>query len=249
MNAITSPLSVLSKFTATPTRKDGHHPIIFMQCGPIRHRVDARHQALSRPFEHVLIQRFTQFKVPDAAEKPSIQDIYRCLMEDKQRNDLIFNDVVAAVHEGRFPIIITERTHHVEEFAARLQPFVKNVIVLQGGMGKRQIEKVREQLASIPDNEERVIVATGRYIGEGFDDSRLDTLFLAMPISWKGTLQQYAGRLHRHHDHKREVRIYDYIDEHVPVLKRMFDKRLKGYDAIGYQVKKLESVSKQISLF
>lgn len=235
--------------TATPTRKDGHHPIIFMQCVPIRHRVDARHQVQSRPFEHVLIQRFTQFKVPDVAEKPSIQDIYRCLMEDKQRNDLIFNDVVAAVHEGRSPIIITERTHHVEEFAARLQPFVKNVIVLQGGMGKRQIEKVREQLASIPDNEERVIVATGRYIGEGFDDSRLDTLFLAMPISWKGTLQQYAGRLHRHHDHKREVRIYDYIDEHVPVLKRMFDKRLKGYDAIGYQVKKLESVSKQISLF
>ena len=93
---------------------------------------------------------------------------------------------------------------------------------------------VSETLAGVPDNEERVIVATGRYLGEGFDDARLDTLFLTMPISWRGTLAQYAGRLHRLHTAKTEVRIYDYADLNAPMLARMHEKRLKGYRAIGY---------------
>jgi superfamily II DNA or RNA helicase len=97
-----------------------------------------------------------------------------------------------------------------------------------------------ERLASIPDNEERLVLATGRYIGEGFDDARLDTLFLALPASWKGTLIQYAGRLHRLHPDKTEVHIYDYVDRNVPVLARMFERRLSGYRAIGYSTKRLE---------
>ena len=108
-------------------------------------------------------------------------------------------------------------------------------------MGVRQRKAVAEELAAIPDTEERVIVATGRYLGEGFDDARLDTLFLTMPISWKGTLAQYAGRLHRLHAGKNEVRIYDYADLNVPMLARMHEKRLRGYRAIGYTFSEAKS--------
>src|SRR5450830_720593 len=120
--------------------------------------------------------------------------------------------------------------------AERLTKFAKNVIVLKGGMGAKKRHQVTEALQSVADGEERVIVATGRYLGEGFDDARLDTLFLTMPISWRGTLAQYAGRLHRSHAAKREVRVYDYADLNVPMLARMFDRRCKGYEAVGYTI-------------
>jgi superfamily II DNA or RNA helicase len=121
-------------------------------------------------------------------------------------------------------------------FAALLKGFAQNILVLKGGMGSKQRREVADQLKAIPSSEERVILATGRYIGEGFDDARLDTLFLAMPISWRGTLQQYVGRLHRLHDNKQVVQVYDYVDIHVPTLMRMYKKRLKGYEAIGYTI-------------
>jgi superfamily II DNA or RNA helicase len=133
-------------------------------------------------------------------------------------------------------LVLTERTEHLRILAELLGKSAKHVVILKGGMGKRQREATLDQLKSIPDNEERVILATGRHIGEGFDDARLDTLFLAMPISWRGTLQQYVGRLHRLHDNKREVRVYDFVDRQVPVLFRMFNKRLIGYKAIGYSI-------------
>lgn len=223
--------------SATPARKDGHHPIIFMQCGPIRYRDNARDQAALRPFEHKLIIRRTGFVLPPELliqAKPPIQNIYSAIIVDARRNDMILDDIIAAVEQGRSPVVITERKEHLEFLTAALSKAVKNVIVLKGGMGTRQRRAIMERLASIPDAEERVIVATGRYLGEGFDDARLDTLFLTMPISWKGTLSQYAGRLHRLHANKKEVRIYDYADLNVPMLARMHDKRLKGYRAIGY---------------
>jgi superfamily II DNA or RNA helicase len=221
--------------TATPVRKDGHHPIIIMQCGPIRSRVDARRQARERPFEHVVIPRHTSFQASEE-EADGIQSVYAAMMRDQQRNDLIFDDLLRALEDGCSPLLLTERTEHVDEFAERLKGFAKNVIVLKGGTGKKQRKALAEQMAAIPDEEERVLIATGRYIGEGFDDARLDTLFLAMPISWRGTLQQYAGRLHRLHDNKKLVQIYDYVDVKVPMLMRMYNKRLKGYKAIGYSI-------------
>ena len=227
--------------TATPVRKDGHHPIIIMQCGPIHFRGDARRQAHERPFEHVVIPRHTSFRILEGVED-GIQPVYTALIRDQQRNDLIFNDLLNALEEGYSPLFLTERTEHVDEFAKRLKGFAKNVIVLKGGAGKRQRKVLDEQIASIRDGEERVLIATGRYIGEGFDDARLDTLFLAMPISWRGTLQQYAGRLHRLHDNKKIVRIYDYVDVNVPMLTRMYNKRLKGYNAIGYSVRDVRDV-------
>src|ERR1700723_1614769 len=121
-------------------------------------------------------------------------------------------------------------------FEAALSGKVSNVFVLKGGMGKKQRRTIAEAMAAVPESEPRVILATGSYIGEGFDDARLDTLFLAMPISWRGTLQQYVGRLHRLHDDKRVVEVYDYVDANVRMLARMYDRRLKGYGDMGYKV-------------
>jgi superfamily II DNA or RNA helicase len=170
------------------------------------------------------------------APSPPIQDVFSALVVDEERNSLIFDDILHALEAGRSPVVITERTAHLETLAARLERFAKHVVVLRGGQSDKQRRTIASQLAAIPEAEERVIVATGRYLGEGFDDPRLDTLFLTMPIAWKGTLAQYAGRLHRLHDTKREVIIYDYVDNGVPVLARMAVKRRKGYQAIGYKV-------------
>ncbi len=223
--------------SATVTRKDGHHPIIFMQCGPVRHRVDAKKQAAARPFDHKVVFRRTEFRLargnPD--EKPPIQELYAKLTQDSARNDLIFDDILSALEAGRSPVVLTERKNHLEVLADRLSKFARNVIVLRGGMTARQSRVATELLATIPDGEERVLVATGRYLGEGFDDARLDTLFLTMPISWRGTLAQYAGRLHRLHATKRDVIIYDYVDENEPILAKMATKREAGYRSLGYR--------------
>jgi superfamily II DNA or RNA helicase len=224
--------------SATVTRKDGHHPIIVMQCGPVRHRADARSEAAKRPFDHVVRIRDTSFQLQATLDTsaPSIQDVFKEMVADEARNDLIFDDVLRALEAGRSPVVITERIAHLETTAKRLERFARHVIVLRGGQSEKQRRDIAARLAAIPQAEERVIVATGRYLGEGFDDSRLDTLFLTMPIAWKGTLAQYAGRLHRLNDAKREVIIYDYADMRVPVLARMAAKRRVGYQAIGYRV-------------
>jgi superfamily II DNA or RNA helicase len=220
--------------TATPHRRDGHHPITQMQLGPVRFAVDPRSHAAQRPFEHRLIVRETDFKGLDAEKAPSIQEHYAALASDETRNRMVLNDVVGALEAGRSPILLTERRDHLEFFAERLRAFARHLVILQGGMSAKERREVSAQLAAIPADQERLILATGRYIGEGFDDARLDTLFLALPVSWKGTLVQYAGRLHRLHAGKTEVRIYDYVDREVPMLLRMFEKRLRSYRAIGY---------------
>jgi superfamily II DNA or RNA helicase len=219
--------------TATPHRRDGHHPITEMHVGPVRFCVDAKSHAARRPFNHRLIARETGFRAKtDSAS--SIQEIYACLAADTRRNELILSDVIHALEEKRSPIVLTERREHLDYFASRLAGFTRHVVVLQGGMGAKERRRVKDQLAAIPASEERLVLATGRYIGEGFDDARLDTLFLALPVSWKGTLIQYTGRLHRLYPGKTEVRIFDYVDRGVPMLERMFKKRLRGYRGIGY---------------
>lgn len=225
--------------SATVTRKDGHQPIIFMQCGPIRHRVDARAQAAARPFEHRVLVRPTAFqslKPPETDKRMEFQALYKALTEDDARTRLICEDVLDAVRAGRSPLILTERNEHLERLAQALTPHVRHVIVLRAGMGKKQRTAVSAHLSEVAREEARILIATGKYVGEGFDDPRLDTLFLTLPVSWRGTIAQYAGRLHRLHDEKREVQIYDYADLNVPMLARMFDRRCRGYEAIGYTV-------------
>ena len=224
--------------SATVARKDGHHPIIFMQCGPVRFRVDAKAQAAARPFGHRVVLRTTAFAPPADPEgdRPPIQRLYAALAANESRNAMIFDDVLKALEERRSPVILTERREHALELAERLSRFARNVIVMTGGMGTKQTRATKQRLEDIAPTDERVLIATGRYIGEGFDDARLDTLFLAMPIAWKGTLAQYVGRLHRLYPAKREVVVYDYVDEAVPVLKRMSEKRLGGYKSLGYSI-------------
>ncbi len=220
--------------TATPQRRDGHHPITEMQLGPVRFTIDPRSRAEARPFTQELIVRETGFQLSGVDAAPTIQRLYAALAADERRNSLILDDVIRSLEEGRSPIVLTERLDHLEYLARRLEKFARHLILLRGGMGSRERRRMMERLAAIADTEERLVLATGRYVGEGFDDARLDTLFLTLPVSWKGTLIQYAGRLHRPHPHKSTVRIFDYVDRGVPMLERMFEKRLRGYRAIGY---------------
>jgi superfamily II DNA or RNA helicase len=226
--------------SATPVRKDGHQPIITMQCGPIRHRVTAKQLSQTEPFAHVVQVRPTAFHASLGAvgeeSAQSFQTVCEELAADEGRNRLIVADVLRAVSEGRSPVVLTERREHLQRLADALQGKVAHVLVLRGGLGKKQLAALQASLLGIQENEPRVLVATSKYLGEGFDDARLDTLFLVMPISWRGRIAQYAGRLHRRHSGKHEVRILDYADLNVPMLARMFDRRCRGYETIGYRL-------------
>ena len=220
--------------TATPIRKDGHQPIIFMQCGPIRFSTDVKSQMAKQFFDRFLIPRFTSYN-SILEDRLSIATLYKYISEDEIRNNLIVEDICKAINTGRTPIILTNRTAHVSVLAEKLKATIKNVISLTGIGTTKEKREAMQRLQTIPDSEQLVIVATGKYVGEGFDYPRLDTLFLALPISWKGLLTQYAGRLHREYEGKKDVRIYDYIDIHEPICNSMYRKRLKGYAAIGYK--------------
>src|SRR5437016_10708904 len=222
--------------TATPTRKDGHHPIIYLQCGPVRFSMSARTMTETTPCDHKVTARQPDVRIATELAEFTIQGIYAALVEDASRNEMIAGDIVRAIESERCPLLLTGRTEHLQYFASKLAGVAKHVFVLKGGIGKKQRRATAAALASVPENESRVILATGSYIGARFDDARADTLFLPMPISWHGTLQQYVGRLHRLHDNKRFVQVYDYVDGYVLMLARMYERRLKGYAAIGYVI-------------
>lgn len=221
----------ITGLTATPRRRDGHHPIISMQCGPVRHTVTSTHAA-ETSVRRVIVERRTSFDPAVLPTDPGIQEILSAVASDPDRTQRIADDVVGEIGEGRYPLVLTERRAQLDALAKLLEPRVARLIVLHGGMGVRARRHADEALAG---SEQRVVLATGRYIGEGFDDPRLDTLVLAMPIAWKGTMTQYAGRLHRHHDAKHEIRILDYVDHEIPVLRRMFAKRQRAYTTLGYR--------------
>ena len=168
--------------------------------------------------------------------RAQFHELYEELIADGERNQLICLDVIQALREGRSPLVLTERNEHLEFLKNQLLPEVRHLVVLRGGMRNRELDAIRARLDAIPAGEDRVLLATGRYVGEGFDDARLDTLFLTLPLSWHGTIAQYVGRLHRAYDGKREVRVYDYADLNVPMLARMFDRRCHSYGAIGYSI-------------
>ena len=227
----------LTGLSATVVRKDGHQPIVFMQCGPVRHRVDAKRQAAKRPFSHVVLARPTCFRIqgePEDDARIEFQRVCDQLTKDNGRNQAICSEIVQNVQDGRAPLVLTERVDHLQTLADGLRAKGLDIVNLQGGMGNRALTSALARAAeSVPG---RVLLATGRFIGEGFDNPRLDSLFLTMPVSWRGTIFQYVGRLHRLHDHKREVRVYDYADLDVPMLSRMFDRRCRAYEAAGYSI-------------
>ena len=221
--------------TATPIRKDGHQPIIFMQCGEIRYIADSKSQQSQQLFRRLLIPRFTSHRNL-STEDNNYSQILDELTESESRNKLILDDVAANLAEGRTPIILTARTAHVDLLTEQCRIISPNVIRLVGNDSAKAKREVMENLSLIPAEEPLVVVATGKYVGEGFDLPRLDTLMLAQPVSWKGLIAQYTGRLHRNYAGKTETRIYDYIDLRVPICDSMYRKRLHGYKAVGYSI-------------
>ena len=218
--------------TATPIRRDGQQPIIFMQCGPIRHTA-ATPAGAPQDLEVVPRSRFAQIDLPSDA---GIQDVFRHLANDQDRTSAIAAEIQEAFAQGRKVLVLTERTEHLDAIRAALNEHEPGPFVLHGRMSKKQRGALIAQLDALPPDAPRILLATGKLVGEGFDHPPLDTLVLAMPVSWKGTLQQYAGRLHREHASKTGVRIIDFVDAGHPALLRMWDKRQRGYRAMGYRI-------------
>nr|WP_186351931.1 DEAD/DEAH box helicase [Pseudomonas veronii] len=218
--------------TATPIRRDGQQPIIFMQCGPIRHSAT---RPASAPHDLSVVPRLLSkpIVVPDGS---GIQDVFRRLADDVERTAKIVSEVELAFSQGRKILVLTERTEHVDALETELRGRVHNLFTLHGRVPKKQRIARMHDLDSLPPDAPRVLVATGKLVGEGFDHPALDTLVLAMPISWKGILQQYAGRLHRAHADKADVRVIDFVDAGNVALMRMWDKRQAGYKAMGYRM-------------
>ncbi len=217
--------------TATPVRRDGQQPIIFMQCGPIRHTATRPESA---PADLLVIPKWLSQPIA-MPEGSGIQDVFQQVARDTDRTERIVAAVNAAFEEGRKVLVLTERTDHLSAIEERLSAQIKDLFTLHGRLSRKQRTALMESLAALPNDAPRVILATGKLIGEGFDHPALDTLVLAMPISWKGTLQQYAGRLHREHADKADVRIIDFVDAGHPALLRMWNKREDGYRAMGYR--------------
>ena len=218
--------------TATPDRQDGHQKIIFMLAGPVRCKVKQDH---AEKFVQKVMVTHLNHQPPEAFvsedARPHISDVYRWLTENISRAQKIVDDVVERVTEGKTPLVLTERREHADLIHQLLVDKKIKTVVLRGAMRANERKSANNYLA-----ETQVVVATGKYVGEGFDMPRLDTLFLALPIAWKGSLAQYAGRIHRELEGKSLVTIYDYVDTSLPMLKRMFLKREKGYKAMGYQI-------------
>ena len=218
--------------TATPIRRDGQQPIIFMQCGPIRYTA-AKPVGAPHDLEVLPRSRFTRIDLPTDA---GIQDVFRHLANDRARTEAIADEVRDALGQGRKVLVLTERTEHLDAIKAALDGLEPAPFVLHGRMSRKQRAALVADLDALPPDAPRVLLSTGKLVGEGFDHPPLDTLVLAMPVSWKGTLQQYAGRLHREHASKTDVRIIDFVDAGHPALLRMWDKRQRGYRAMGYKV-------------
>jgi len=224
--------------TATPIRRDGLQPIIFMQCGPIRHKA-RRSASAPNDLEVRPVSRHERIELgPDAG----IQDVFRYLANDVLRTESIALEIKTAFESGRKVLVLTERTEHLDAIRFALEEKVPMPFVLHGKMSKKQRATLIEELNALPPEVPRILLATGKLVGEGFDHPPLDTLVLAMPVSWRGTLQQYAGRLHREHASKTDVRIIDFVDTGHPALLRMWGKRQNGYKVMGYRIVLVEDL-------
>lgn len=224
--------------TATPTRKDGWHKIIYMQCGDISVRVSNKEIKQNKKMEHIVIVKRTNYKYisTEENEKVKISEILNDMGYNIFRNSLIVEDIKKCILEGRIPIVLTERVEHLKILKEKLEELKVPVVIYKGNMGKKKAKEVKNILEEADiNNKPRIILATSSSIGEGFDDSRLDTLFLTMPVSWKGRIVQYVGRLHREHEGKEKVIVYDYLDN-MKVLEKMYNRRLKGYKIAGYEI-------------
>jgi superfamily II DNA or RNA helicase len=221
--------------SATVIRKDGQHPIVLMNLGDIRY---SNTRSASSLFTQKVFLHFTDFTLPgrQGNKEIAIQDIFHTLYLNEERNKQIIQDILEAHKEGRECLVLSERIEHLEILRDALKEHISSIFMLKGGLGKKQINTITEAIKNTPAHEHKVILSTGKYLGEGFDLPTLDTLFLIFPFSWKGILVQYTGRLNRAWYGKNEIHVYDYVDEKIPMLAGMYRKRLKGYKALGFTV-------------
>jgi superfamily II DNA or RNA helicase len=228
-----SPAKYKYGLTATLKRKDGKERIVLMQLGPVRYKDLSK---VSNKLEHKVFVQETGISDEELPTECTTNELYDYLYANLNRNNQIIMDIRNCLDEKRYPIILTERREHIELLEKELMPYVK-VYKLYGGLKKKEREMILEELKNLPEDESRVIIATSKYVGEGFDYPILDTLFLTLPISWSGRVKQYAGRLHRDYHAKKEVRIYDYLDSQIQVAMKMYDRRKQGYRSMGYEIK------------
>ena len=222
--------------SATINRGDKQDKKMFMQLGPIRHRYTAKERAQKQGIGHYIYPRFTRLVDLNQSEDKNPSDYYRLIMQSELRNMQIVSDVIDCVKRGRTPVVMTKYKEHAQKLYDMLQGVADHVFLLQGGKSLKERAAIREQMAAVRADESLVLVAIGQYVGEGFNYPRLDTMLLAMPISFEGNVEQHAGRLNRDYEGKKDAIIFDYIDQHVPTLKRMYYKRLRAYKKIGYEV-------------
>jgi len=221
--------------TATPKRDDGQEQKIFMQFGPIRYRYTAKDRAKEQGIEHFVYPRFTRL-VHVNGEKLKINEAYKEVITSNVRNNQIVDDVIMSLANGRTPLVLTKVKDHAAYLYEQLKTKADHVFLLQGGRSNKERDKIRSQMQAVPESETMILVAIGQYIGEGFNYPRLDTMMLTMPVAWSGNVEQFAGRLHRDYEGKRDVIIYDYVDSHINVLRKMYPKRLRTYKEIGYEL-------------
>lgn len=233
-----APARYVTGLTATLRRRDGHHPIVAMQCGPVRHTI-AQGTTDKHALQLRVVRRDTDFDPSVLPTDASIQEVFGALADDEERTRLIADEALELIGQGRSPIVLTERREHLEKLQEHLVDRAPALVALHGEMSAVANRAATERLAAMPKGEPCLVLATGRYVGEGFDEPRLDTLLLGMPIAWKGTVVQYAGRLHRAFPGKHDALVFDYVDAELPVLRRMFAKRLRAYRSLGYEVEEL----------
>lgn len=220
--------------TATPKRNDGQEKKVYMQLGPVRYRFTAKEKAELQNIEHYVYPRFT--RLVNTGNEWSINEAYKKIISNEIRNNMIVDDAVKCIKDGRTPIIITKFKEHANTIVDMLKNKADNIFLLKGGRGNKERESIRSAMMNIPKSESLVAVAIGQYIGEGFNFPRLDTMLLAAPIAWAGNVEQYAGRLNRDYNGKKEVIIYDYVDIHIRVFEKMYRKRMSAYKNIGYEI-------------
>ena len=232
--------------TATLLRSDGLEKINYMLLGPVRYQYTAKDRAKDQGIAHLVYPRFTRAVAPRfRQDNMHPNEAYTILRENENRDNLIITDVKKCIEEGRTPVVLSRYVDHSRKLYDRLRNCADEVFLLSGENSKKQYGAVLQKMKQVAADKSMILVATGKLIGEGFDYPRLDTLIMAMPVSWKSVVEQYAGRLNRDYEGKKSVIIYDYVDSHISMFEKMYHKRLKAYKQIGYDICTENTVEKQ----
>lgn len=232
--------------TATPFRGDGLEKINFLLLGPIRYQYTSKDRAKEQGIAHLVYPRFTRAVAPGALrEKMHANDAYEIVRHNEDRDELIIRDVKRCIEEGRTPVILSKCVDHSQRLYERLEDYADRIFLLSGSNSKRRHRELLEQMKQVKPEESMLLVATGKLIGEGFDFPRLDTLIMATPVAGKSVVEQYAGRLNRDYEGKKNVIIYDYVDSHISMFDKMYYKRLRAYKQIGYEIYSEQETEKQ----